>query len=522
MPEPMAVAELTTEVPWSLQSSRFRVEHRRMIVEWRNLQILMDSFFWRGCEEIPVISGDTRISYGCYTNAEVALAKELLQVTEINGTVPFGLHFSLSFEREGEATVTLWGLGRVASDCAFFVDVHTDYDALSAKSGVLPRTLLRKATRPRPCSEKCWSASVKNLGDRQFLDLGLYILHGIHLCSMARLLDEDEGESESHFPELNFDPSDFNDCWADIIDVVVAGDRFKIQKSLAEARIPWISKMMTSGMREATELQVELQASNVTSEAFAKVLSCVVGGHSCFAQWWQDVTWQQALDVLIAADFLGCDEIVSAVQCRFIHELRVTGDDVHVMMGVLAEMTEKIPSAAKLIHACLCTVALQVLGELCRQCNSLYLEFILRNHSIDDLQSLRTLVKSYGGPLMSLCDVGSGAEDRHAMPQSNQDANQRTYTNMQVHLAQAQERATKAEEELARLKEELKSPHTCLKTTKMNPNAPKTSCANARGPMSHNSMKECSDMKRFDVVRSLALFPLGRTSLMAMMSLPHA
>lgn len=411
--------------PWSLQSLRFSVKHVRLLLQLRE---------------------GVRPTAHWYTNLQGEDSQHVFQATTIDGDLPHGVCFALErlyHHMEDAYDLFVVGLHEGHGDY-MFVDLYGSSDRFSNES-------IRLASRPRPLEPAVrYKVSVDDLNG---LDINLYILQGIRLHALAAIPARVPDQDSSLF-KLNHDPCDFNGCWHEMIDVVVDSKRFHVPRGLAIARLPYFATLVTSNFHATSPSQIELQVPNATPESFESLLGIMVGGQAYYEHWWWTHGWPEALDLVIIADFLGYQVLVESLECLLVAALQVESDLRHAC-DILQRTEAGFPRLPSLMQACLCNASHQVLASLCRQCNGMHLEKLLRQHAIVDWKSMKHMMANHVAtfaPLLGHSDMVDGCEDAGS---SGSGPRQDTFNTMHFHLSQAQERAAKAESEVAQLKEQL-------------------------------------------------------------------
>jgi len=236
------------------------------------------------------------------------------------------------------------------------------------------------------------------------IELKIYTLSGIDIkTSMPRARNEASGNL---LPGRKQAYSDFDACWADTVCITFDSESFQVQKALAEARIPYIDKLLHSEMSKDLEC-MQISIPEVSSSSFKQLLSLVLGGSDCFEHlkskvWHEEGQLEQVVEVLRAADFLGCDVWVGALQDYLVMRLRST-ENSSIPLAILQKVeTGGFPLLPRLADACFYAVSLQVLAVLCRCCTTSYLVQLLRTQTLTSFHSLKELVAMHTAGLMPL------------------------------------------------------------------------------------------------------------------------
>lgn len=401
----MMYQSMTLEAPWSLQSSRFVVRHVRLRVQIQHGEPLVSTIKGRLPDDVEVVLEDDNDGDG-----------------------------------EPAYLFTVNGLRETAYS---FADFYTSLDCSSGEP-------IRLASRPRPGGGQYYPIQSSDI-DMEGMGANLYILEGITLHPLAK----NHSHRDRRF-EINQDMHDFDGCWHEMITITMDSKQFHVPKKLAEARLPYVATRLCSKINESCPLEMNLHIPNATAEAFESMLGIMVGGEEYFEKWWWENDWDEALELLVVADFLGCSEFLEKLEALLIQEFQCDRR-LSQACSMLERMESNFPLRPKLVQACLCSVSFQFLAELCRTCNASYLEKLLRQHTICDLKSLKEMAAEHVttfAPLLDPCnkeDVYDDGGSSHSNPR------QHTFDTMHFHLSQAQDRAEKAEAEVARLKEQLLS-----------------------------------------------------------------
>lgn len=394
----MECSSETTTVPlepvWSLSSSRFTVEQAQVLVAIDDFA----GFLQLGSRvaSVPIIVGPYEDDYEADA---LALLRVHCMLTITSGTLPWevALEFAIKEdERSNSVVVDLnaWGL----PECAFFMDVCQRVDDVSPQ---LEKIVIHDTIFQNTYEHDCLTWDTLDLiipsnGETVYLELNLHFIHGLQLNPEAGTLAPSKQFTTTH------DPCDFDACWGEVVDIVIGLEHFKVQKSLAEARIPYIAKFLQSSLRDTFSSQIELQIPNTSAKSFGQFLTFVIGGENSFAIFQESAVSPQkledALEILVIADFLGCEALSNSLQGLIVYELREISD-IEVATMLLHHVEGSFPKLPKFAYACLSNASCCVLAELCRQCHSSYLEKLLRKHTVVDLQSLQLLAHDHVGKI---------------------------------------------------------------------------------------------------------------------------
>jgi len=289
-------------------------------------------------------------------------------------------------------------------------------------------------------------------------------LRGIRLNSLSRFARERVGRRRF---EILYDPADFAGCWHETVDIVVDSAHFHVQKGLAMARMPYIARAVDSGLGDGSPTEIKLHIPNSTAKSFESLLGIMVGGAAYYKHWWHENDWDEALELLVTADFLGCEELVKSLENLLVHEFRYDRGFGRACQ-ILQRLESGFPYLPSLLHACLWSASQQILAQLCRQSNSIHLEELLLHHTVTNFKTLQDMVRSHVttlSPLLGLSDIGDECGDALSLcPSAEQESltgptgatqRQRSLDAMRSRLTQAVEQAARAEAEVARLKAQL-------------------------------------------------------------------